>query len=71
MALKCKLVEIDGEQRVPPEVMDLLLRMGDHRKFCDQCEKAMSSGTGSYCHIGKEIVLKLAEQPEVEFTKDP
>jgi hypothetical protein len=70
MALKIKMVEIDGEKRVPPEVMDLLKRMQDHRSFCDQCQKYMTERIGDYCSIGREIILKLEEQPEVEFTFD-
>lgn len=64
--IKIKLVEIDGEMRVPPEVMDLLMRFAGHRDFCDQCKAAFESGTAAYCHIGMEIMRTLADQPEVE-----
>lgn len=69
MGLKIKMVSIHGEQRVPPEVMDLLLRLAQHRQFCPQCERMMKGPPhdSNYCGIGRELVLKLADQPEIEF----
>jgi hypothetical protein len=70
MALRVKMIEVDGEKRVPPEVMDLLQRLAHHKEYCKICEASMKSGSGIYCAIGREIIHSLARCPEVEFVPD-
>lgn len=70
MALKIKLIDVNGEKRVPPETMDLLIRFGQHRKFCEACESASNGKRGQPCSIGLEILLKLKEQSECQFFPD-
>lgn len=69
-SLKIALVEIDGEKRVPPIVMDLLLRIAEHRDICDDCGKAWKTGDGRLiCATGAEMHRELMEQPEVTLEK--
>lgn len=65
--IRIKLIDgPDGEKHVPTEVMDLLLRFGGHRDYCEQCANAQKFGKADgYCKVGHEILAKLAEQPEV------
>ncbi len=50
--------------------MDLLIRLGHHKEFCDQCTHYVNKGLGDYCHIGSEIILKLADHPKVKFISE-
>jgi hypothetical protein len=65
--IKIRLIEgPDGEMRVPPEVMDILICFAGHRDFCPQCKAAYDTQRpNGYCSIGFEILRRLAEQPEV------
>jgi len=67
MALKIKL---DGE-KVPPEVMDLLIRFAQHRDLCDECLAATKSGSGRYCPTGAEMFRELLKHPSVQYTEEP
>lgn len=71
MAIKVKMVEIDGKKRVPPEIMDLLLRLGQHKEYCERCTKAVDMASGDYCHIGTDLILKLEADPNVQFIPEP
>lgn len=66
MGLRIKMVEIDGEKRVPPECMRILLEFAGHRDVCDACGKAFKNASMDYCTTGMEILRELAKQPEVE-----
>ena len=69
MGVKIKIVKdpATGEDCVPPVVLDLLLRFGGHREFCEQCERAYLTGNpDGYCKVGRELLVELAQQPEVE-----
>lgn len=70
MALKIKIVEIDGEQRVPPKVMELLTAYKDHEKICPDCESAFKNKIATSCPIGAAFMEELNRQPEVEFVPD-
>lgn len=71
MGIKIKMVNIDGEDRVPPEVMDLLTRFSQHREFCEDCQRASQLGHYErHCSVGVSILNELYQQPEVEYTPD-
>lgn len=55
-----------GETRVPPVVMDILMRFAGHRNLCDDCHKKFANGAGDYCATGRALLLELLDQPEVE-----
>lgn len=67
MALKIKPGK-DG--RVNPELMDLLVRLAQHRDLCSQCLAAMNQATGTYCTTGAEFIKEIAKHPDAEFTPD-
>lgn len=56
---------VTGEQCVPPAVMDLLLRYGEHRQLCDQCRSANERGVVDFCETGHALLFELSQQPEV------
>ncbi len=65
--IKIRLVEIDGEKRVPPKCMELLMQFGQHRERCRQCFRSFHAGDGNgYCPTGMDILKELSAQPEVE-----
>lgn len=69
MGIKIKIVKdpATGEDCVPPAVLDLLLRFGGHREFCEQCERAFKAkDPNGYCKVGYDLLRELAAQPEVE-----
>jgi recombinational DNA repair protein RecR len=68
--MRIKPVVIDGQERVHPETMDLLVRMGEHRKLCSTCNNAMEDKTGNYCKTGVEFIRQLELRPDVDFV-DP
>lgn len=73
MGAKIKTTTIDGEIRVPPEVMDLLSRFAQHRDLCSQCERAVKiphPDTDGYCATGAALMQELFENPFVEFVPD-
>lgn len=59
--------DLAGNDRVPPEVMRLLMALADHRNLCSQCMTYMKFNQGDYCATGRELVLELQKQPEVTF----
>jgi len=69
MALKIKTTQINGETRVPPEVMDLLTRFAHHRDICSECLDALK-GSGMYCHTGTILVRELIDNPNVEYVPE-
>lgn len=70
MGIRIKLVSVNGQKRVPEDVMDLLLRFAGHRDFCDKCKIAQRKKTNHYCHIGFQILSELSQQPGVEAYED-
>lgn len=60
-----------GAMRVPPVVMDLLMRFAGHRDLCDECGRKFATGAGDYCSTGRSLMLELLDQPEVEVTINP
>lgn len=70
MALKIKTTKINGEDRIDPDVMDLLLRFGSHRELCDECGELCRTGKGRYCATGNSLLRELMESPTVEFVPE-
>ena len=70
MALKVKHTVIDGQARVDPETMKLLLNFAQHRNLCDDCNEACKAGTGKYCITGALIFQDLLKQPDVEYVPE-
>jgi hypothetical protein len=64
--IKIRLVEIDGEKRVPPECMRLLREYAKHRDACKRCFRAYHQQSQDWCDAGRKILTDLAAQPEVE-----
>jgi hypothetical protein len=71
MGLKVKTTEINGEQRIDPDTMDLLMRLAGHRDLCSECESSMKTGSGKYCTTGRELIMELATRPDCEFDDKP
>lgn len=70
MGIKIKTIKIDGEDRIPPKCMELLLKYGDHKKKCLTCEIAEKMGNFTECREGQQILDELVQQPEVEPYED-
>lgn len=58
-----------GENRVPPEVMRLLMEHAAHRQVCDECQLAFENKTGLYCKVGQILMDDIVNQPEVEVVR--
>lgn len=70
MALKIKTEMRDGEQRVNEDTMELLLAFGQHKQFCDDCERVTSGKGGNYCQFGDSLIRQLLDRPDVEFVPE-
>lgn len=66
--IKIRAVEINGEKRMPPECMRILLDFAGHRDICDQCIHAYENRlpAEAYCATGYRLLEELSKQPEVE-----
>lgn len=71
MALKITPVTIDGEMRINPETMELLTAFGQHRQFCDDCERAYADPRISPCNFGVSLIHKLLDRPDVQQIPEP
>ncbi len=71
MALKIKPVTIDGELRIHPETMELLMAFGQHRQFCDDCERSSVDPRVSPCNFGASLIHKLLDRPDVQQIPEP
>lgn len=69
MALKIRTAK-DG--RINPDVMDLLVRFGQHCGLCDHCAAARKSLSvaGQYCATGDCLIRELLDHPDVEYTEE-
>jgi hypothetical protein len=63
--IKIRMVEIDGEKRVPPECMRLLMAIADHRESCPECKSAFLTKQLTTCDTGLVLLRELSAQPEV------
>lgn len=64
--MRIALVEINGETRVPPEVMRILGEMAAHRDVCEQCSTAYKQkNVYGYCETSLLLTAELESQPEV------
>lgn len=70
MGLKIKLHTVNGVDTVNPEVMELLISLSEHSQFCEPCEAIKAGRGGVPCNIGREILRKLGEHPDVSEYKD-
>lgn len=72
MAMKIKMDGTGDDKRVPPEVMDLLLRLAQHRDLCDECGPAFKAHAtpDRYCATGRQILAELWQHPSVSYEPD-
>jgi hypothetical protein len=70
MALKIKIEVVNGEARVNPDTMKLLLGFGGHRKVCESCDAVCKTGSGFYCVTGQNLLLEILERPDVEWVPE-
>lgn len=56
---------VTGEACVPPAVMDLLKRFGEHRNLCEQCKSSCDRQVINFCATGHALLFELGQQPEV------
>lgn len=71
MGIKIRMVKINGQDRVPPECMRILIAFAKHRDSCQRCYRAYHAANADYCPTGTDILNELAAQPEVAPTDDP
>lgn len=71
MAIKVAPILINGEYRVDPDTMDLLIRLAHHREFCEACTRWVEKQQGNYCPIGSQIIFDLEARPDVQFVPEP
>lgn len=64
--IKIRMVNVDGQMRIPPECMRLLKDFGEHTAICDECGEAFKSQRMTYCATGLGLLRELGEQPEVK-----
>lgn len=70
-SLKIRPVKIDGEERVPPNVMRLLCEMAEHRKTCFGCGLAWKlQDAAAYCEEGRRMMDELVADPNVSVVPD-
>ena len=68
MALKIAPTVINGEDRVAPETMELLIEFGGHCDVCEKCESYRKNpSVGDYCVTGSSLVFQLLERPDVSY----
>ncbi|HUB68017.1 MAG TPA: hypothetical protein VL981_11085 [Candidatus Methylacidiphilales bacterium] len=70
VSLKIRMEEIDGEKRVNPETMKLLLEFGGHRDVCDECGAVWRDHRGNYCETGRSLLEQVLARPDVEIIKE-
>lgn len=68
MPIAIKMVKINGELRVPPKCMKILLGLAEHRDECLDCTIAYTNKKPfeDYCIVGQNFLRELSLQPEVE-----
>ena len=60
-------IKTGKDGRVPPEVMDLLIRFAEHRDLCSECTRAMKvQDRNGFCATGHSILFQLSSDPSVK-----
>ena len=70
MGIKVKTRLIDGQQRVDPDVMEMLNRYVQHRDICDECAAAWKANVLTPCKTGFLILEELGKHPDVSEYKE-